>query len=311
MPEQNGMGSMTGFTDADVPDQSGKCFMVTGANTGLGYETTRVLASKGARVLLACRDEVKARAAMARISAQVREPDLAFILLDQADLASVRVAADIVRQEKRLDCLVNNAGIMASSVGYTKDGFEQHVGVNHLGTFALTHLLLPKVLENRDGRIVITSSLIHKSGQIDFDNLVRGEGVKPSQQYANSKLANLLFLFELNSRLRKTSQPVLAAGCHPGLAATELSRDVKPIVKLFAPLLGKLVNSALQGSWPTLQAATGTDVEPGGYYGPQKFGGAKGPSGPATRSAQSQDPDLAARLWRVSAELTGVNWDPY
>lgn len=155
-------------------------------------------------------------------------------------------------------------------------------------------------------QIVITSSLVHKSGEIDFGDLI-GEGkVKPSQLYARSKLANLLFLFELNRRLKAAALPVTAIGCHPGLAATELSRDISPVMKLIAPLLRGMVNSALQGAWPTLQAATSPSIKQGGYYGPQKLGGAKGPSGPANRSVRSESPELAARLWQVSEELTGV-----
>lgn len=261
-------------------------------------------------MLLGCRNEGKARAAMERIAQQVPGADLRFIPLDQADPASVREAAEFAGQEVRLDCLVNNAGIMASSFGLTKNGFEQHMGVNHLGTFALTLLLLPKLHEAPRGRIVVTSSLIHSQGQIDCANLVRGEGLKPSQLYANSKLANLLFLLELNARLQRAASSVIVAGSHPGLAATELSRDAKPVVKLMAPLLSKLVNSALQGAWPSLQAATAPDVEPGGYYGPQSFWEARGAAGPARRSTRAQDADLAARLWQASVELTGIDWEP-
>lgn len=299
---------MPGFTDADVPEQTGKCFMVTGANTGLGFQAARCLAAKGARILLACRNEGKARAAMLAITDEVPGADLRFIPLDQADMASVRNAAELVLQEERLDCLINNAGIMASSTGMTKDGFEQHMGVNHLATFALTLLLMPKLHQAPAARVVLTSSLVHNSGHIDVDNLARGDGHKPSQLYANSKLANLLFLLELSERLRRAASPVIAAGCHPGLAATELSREAKPAVKLLAPLLSRLVNSALQGAWPTLQAATDPGISPGGYYGPQRFWGARGPSGPATRSALAQDGELAARLWHASAELTGIDW---
>ncbi len=298
---------MKGFTDENVPDQSGRCFVVTGANTGIGFETSRVLATRGARVVLACRDRGKAEAAMKRIGSEVHNADLGFVPLDQGDLASVRTAVEALRREPRLDVLINNAGVMATSYALTSDGFEQHIGVNHLGTFALTLPLLPKLAETPGSRVVVTSSVVHASARIDFDSFTRAEGPKPSKQYSQSKLANLLFLTELDRRLKAAALPVVTVGCHPGLAATELSRDMSAVVKLLAPLMRFFVNSPLQGAWPTLQAATEPDIASGGYYGPQKFGGSRGPSGPAKRSDMSRSGDLAEQLWEVSAKLTGVD----
>lgn len=297
-----------GFTDADVPDQSGRCIMVTGANTGLGFETARILASKGARVLLACRNKAKAEAAIGRIHETFPRADLSFVQVDQADLSSVREAAKTVEREQRLDVLINNAGIMSSRKDRTQDGFEDHMGINHLGSFALTALLLPRLAEQKGSRVVITSSLAHRRGRIDFDDWVEGEKSKPGQLYSNSKLANLLFAWELDRRLRAADMDVSAVACHPGMASSELFRDGPGFIKALAPLLGRLVNSALQGAWPTLQAATDPRVESGDYYGPQRLGGIKGPSGPAQRSQQARSPALAEQLWDASERLSGIKF---
>lgn len=297
-----------GFTDADVPDQAGRCFLVTGANTGLGFEISRILASRGARVLLACRNQIKTHAAINKIRKTSPQADLIFLPIDQADLASVRRAAEIASSEQRLDVLINNAGIMSTHTGFTSDGFEHHFGVNHLGTFALTLLLLPKLATSSDARVVVTSSLVHKNGNIDFDNIERGENVKPGQLYANSKLANLLFMSELDRRLRVAGSGIKAVGCHPGLAATELSRDMPAFVRALSPILSKLVNTPLQGAWPTLQAACDPEIEAGGYYGPQQMGGTRGPSGPAKQAPRANSENLAEKLWDLSEKLTGVHF---
>lgn len=298
--------SARGFVDTNVPDQSGRCIMVTGANTGLGFQAARVLAAKGARVLLACRNEAKAKLAMQQIREDFPGADVALIPLDQADLASVRQAAEMASREPRLDVLINNAGIMSKHLGVTKDGFEHHFGVNHLGTFALTLLLLPKLSQTESTRVVTTSSLAHKMGRMNFDQLTSGGSSKPSQLYADSKLANLLFVQELDRRLRAAGSDIASVACHPGMAATELFREPSPLIKFLAPLLSKPFNSALQGSWPTLQAATDSAIEAGGYYGPQRMGGMKGPAGPARRSEQAESTELARQLWDVSEQLSGV-----
>ena len=186
-----------GFTDRDVPDQTGRTFLVTGANTGIGYEAARVLAARGARVLFGCRDETRARAAMATIAGATPGADLDFIPLDQADLASVRAAAERAAAETRLDVLVNNAGIMHVPKGQTRDGFERHLGVNHLGTFALTALLLEKLAEQPDSRVVTTSSVAHLFSRMDFDDLNAERRYQRDARYGQSKLANLLFVYEL------------------------------------------------------------------------------------------------------------------
>ncbi len=296
---------MSGFTEADVSDQSGKCFIVTGANTGLGFEASRVLAARGARVLLACRGKERAEAAMARIKQATPGADLAFLPLDQADLASVRAAAELAAKEPRIDVLINNAAVMNPPLTRTKQGFELQFGVNHLGCFALTGLLLPKLTETAGSRMVVTGSIAHRRGSIDWDDLNAQKSYNRSQRYAASKLANMLFFFELDRRLRAAGLPVTAVGCHPGIAATELGRHGGPFL-LFLPLVRMTLNTQAMGAWPTLQAAT-AQVTPGGYYGPTGFRDIRGPSGKASRTMQAQDPALARRLWDVSVAMTEID----
>ncbi|MEJ5975427.1 oxidoreductase [Novosphingobium sp. PS1R-30] len=297
---------MSGFTAADVPDQTGRTIIVTGANTGLGYEAARVLAAKGARVLLACRDQAKAEAAMAQIRAEAPAADLAFLPLDQADLASVRRAADLAAQEPRIDVLLNNAGVMFPPLTRTKDGFELQFGVNHLGTFALTGLLLPKLAETPGARIVVTASLAHNRGKLQWDDLGAEKGYNRTARYSDSKLANMLHFAELDRRLRAAGSPVIAVGCHPGVAATELMRHAGPF-QVFTPLFGLFLNTAEQGAWPALEAATAPGVQGGEYYGPQGLGEMRGRSGLARRTAAAKDPELARRLWDVSVAMTGID----
>jgi NAD(P)-dependent dehydrogenase (short-subunit alcohol dehydrogenase family) len=293
------------FTDKDVPDQTGKTVIVTGANTGIGFEAAKVLAFRGARVLLACRDQAKAESAMRAIETEVRSADLAFLPLDQADLASVRHAAELAGGEARIDVLLNNAGVMFPPLTRTAQGFELQFGVNHLGCFALSALLLPKLAETPGSRIVVTASLAHKRGNLQWDDLNAEKGYKRTARYSDSKLANMLFFAELDRRLRAAGSPVIALGCHPGVAATDLLRHSGPF-RVFQPVINLFMNSAAQGAWPALEAATGA-VQPGEYYGPQGLGEAKGPSGVASRTQAARDPELARRLWEVSVEMTGID----
>jgi NAD(P)-dependent dehydrogenase (short-subunit alcohol dehydrogenase family) len=297
---------MTGFAAADVPAQEGKTIIVTGANTGIGFEIALALAGRGARVVLACRAKSKAEAAMARIGAAVTGADLAFLPLDQADLASVRTAVELAGKEPRVDALINNAGVMIPPLSRTAQGFELQFGVNHLGTFALTGLLLPKLAETPGSRVVVTSSIAHRQGKIAFDNLDAARGYNRMAFYAQSKLANLIYAIELDRRLRAAGSPVIAVGCHPGVAASELSRHI-PFAGMFAPLIGLVLNSPAQGAWPALQAATDPAVQGGDYYGSQGLDEMRGPSGMAKRSRHALDPAVGRRLWEVSVELTGID----
>ena len=296
-----------GFTAADVAEQSGRTFFVTGANTGLGFEAAKTLAERGARVLFGCRNEEKARAAMAQVEAAAPGADLDFVQLDQAELASVRRAAEIVAREPRLDVLVNNAGIMHAPFEQTKDGFESQFGVNHLGTFALTGLLLEKLAEQKGSRVVVTSSQAHRMGSIDFDDLAAEKSYSKVGRYNQSKLANLLHMYELDRRLRARGAPTIAVACHPGIAETELSRHWPQAIMSFAPLLRPWFNDAHQGAWPTLMAATHSEVEGGQYFGPSKRFESAGPAIRVDSTSRSKDPELAKRLWEVSIEMTGID----
>ncbi|KGB98575.1 oxidoreductase [Burkholderia cepacia] len=299
------MSTSRGFTEAHVPDQSGKCFIVTGANTGVGYEVTRVLAQRGARVLLACRDEAKANEAVARIRRSTPRANLEFLPIDFADIDSIRAAAQRVDHEPRLDVLINNAGVMAPPLMRTTQGFELQFGVNHLGCFALTALLLPKLGETPGSRVVVTSSVAHKGAQFDWDDLNAHNSYERMKRYAASKLANALFFFELDRRLRGAGSPVTAVGCHPGIASTNLGRYMGWL-QILNPVAAVLLNSADKGAWPALQAATSV-VKPGAYYGPTGFRGIRGVSGEVSRSADARDPALARRLWDASVAMTGID----
>ncbi len=296
-----------GFTDADVPDQGGRIFFVTGANTGLGFEASRVLAWRGARVLLGCRDRGKAESALERIRDDHPDADVAVVDLDLGDLESVRAAAQVVARERRLDGLINNAGIMMVPYARTKDGFESQFGVNHLGHFALTGHLLP-LLESTDGaRIVNTSSNAHRTGEIDWDDLGAEKSYSPTRRYGMTKLANLLFSLELNTRLAARDSRTIAVTAHPGAADTELARHLK-WVEILKPVLRPFFNTTLQGAWPTLMGATWPEAERNQYFGPAGFGQVAGPARVVRGNARSRDPERARRLWDVSEELTGVRY---
>ena len=294
-----------GFTTADVPDQSGKCFIVTGANTGIGFEVANALAARRARVLLACRNEAKAKVAMDRIRQRTPGADLAFLPLDLADLASVRRAAELAAKEPRVDVLINNAGVQGPTLKHTAQGFEQTFGVNHLGCFAFTALLLPKLTETPGSRIVLTSSGQHKGAKIEWDDLDAQKSYKWLPRYGASKLANLLFVFELDRRLQAAGAPVTAVACHPGLVGTNLARG-SWWGNIAMSLIGLLIATPAMGAWGTLQAAAGR-IKPGGYYGPTGLSGLRGPSGESTVSEEARNPQLAKRLWDVSVKMTGID----
>ena len=295
-----------GFTDRDVTDQAGRTFIVTGANTGIGFETARVLARRGARVLLGCRSEQRAADAMAKIVAESPEADVEFLPLDQADLASVRAAAAQAAAEPRLDVLVNNAGIMMPPRALTVDGFESQFAVNHLGTFALTAHLLPKLEKTEGSRVVITSSLAHRGGRIYWDDIDAAKLYGRQARYQQSKLANLLHMHELDRRLKARGSGTIAVGCHPGLAQTEIGRHF-PLIQYAAPLVRAFFNTQAMGAWPTLMAATAAGVAGGDYYGPRNWGELSGPAAKAWSTPTSRDPKLGKRLWELSVEMTGVD----
>jgi NAD(P)-dependent dehydrogenase (short-subunit alcohol dehydrogenase family) len=302
------------WTEADVPGQSGRTAVVTGANSGLGFETSRVLAERGAAVVLACRDLGKGKDAAARISAVVPEARLSTVRLDLGSLASIREAAEELRAgHERLDLLINNAGLMAPlQRRTTPDGFELQMGTNHLGHFALTGLLLPALLAVSRPRVVTVSSLAHSFGALDLDDLQSVAGYTPQRSYGNSKLANLLFALELQRRSDAAGSNLVSTAAHPGLAATGLVTNPDGMgsartVRLLAPFNHVVSQSAAAGARPTLFAAT--LAEPGSYTGPKLFREWRGAPGPARVSASAADPVVAAELWDVSTELTGVHYN--
>ncbi|MFG0401330.1 oxidoreductase [Pseudomonas sp. zjy_11] len=294
-----------GFTETDVPEQSGKCFIVTGANAGIGFEVARVLAARGARVLLGCRAKERTEEAIRCIKRLTPNANLAWLPLDLGDIQAVRAAAVTASGEPRIDALINNAGIMTPPLTRTSQGFESQFGINHLGGFALTSLLLPKLAETQGSRIVVTSSIAHRKAKIDWDDLNAEHSYSKGQRYGASKLANALFFFELDRRLRASHSRITAVGVHPGVASTSLGRHMG-LAQLALPIVGLLLNSADKGAWPALLAATG-DVTPGGYYGPTGFGRIRGVAGEAKRAPQAEDPLLAKRLWDVSIAMTGID----
>lgn len=294
-----------------VPDQSGRVALVTGANSGIGLETARVLARRGARVLMACRNPEKAADAQQEIGGS----KVQLLELDLADLASVRsAAARFLTEHGRLDLLINNAGIMAVPEGRTADGFELQLGTNHLGHFALTGLLVERLLATPGSRVVNVSSGAHRWGDLDFDDLQwERRTYKRFGAYGSSKLANLLFTLELQRRLDVRGAKSLAVSAHPGIARTNLARRPAgspgawrdAVMRLFTSWM---LQDAAMGALPTLRAATDPDVQGGEYYGPDGRGELGGHPVKVPASDRARDPELASRLWKVSEQLTGVSF---
>jgi NAD(P)-dependent dehydrogenase (short-subunit alcohol dehydrogenase family) len=298
---------LRGFTENDVPDQSGNTVVITGANTGLGYEAARALSARGARVLIACRSQRKADDAIARIEKQNGAVDISYVPLDLGDLSSVKQCAGQLQTEKKIDVLINNAGIMVPPYELTKDGFESQFGVNHLGPFALTSLLLEKLATTPSSRVVNTSSIAHNTGKITFKDINAKRRYSASARYSMSKLANLLFSYELQRRAEAAGLPVLSIACHPGIASTELSRYMPGVLTKATDLLQPLFNTAAAGAWPTLCAATAQEAAGGDYYGPAHRFETAGPAKKVRSNRASRDTAVASRLWDLSIEMTGIN----
>jgi NAD(P)-dependent dehydrogenase (short-subunit alcohol dehydrogenase family) len=300
--------NMANYAESDVPSQSGKTFLVTGANTGIGWDTARVLAERGARVLLGCRSEGKAHDAIARIRESAPDAEIEWVALDLASLASVRAAAELVLQENRLDGLINNAGVMVPPKSETEDGFELQFGVNHLGHFALTGLVMPLMKDQAGARVVNVSSLAHRSGRINYDDLQAERRYSAMERYSMSKFANILFTYELQRRLEQAGSPAIAVASHPGVSATELGRHMNPLIGLlFLPML-LIQNTSAEGALPSLMAATAEDVSGGDYFGPSGFAEMSRSARKVQTVPASRDEADAARLWQVSEELTGVTY---
>jgi NAD(P)-dependent dehydrogenase (short-subunit alcohol dehydrogenase family) len=305
-------GAMNGeWTERDVPGQNGRLAVVTGANTGLGFETARVLAARGAAVVLAVRDVEKGKRAAARIAETAPGADLTVQELDLTSLGSVRAAAAELRDKhQKIDLLINNAGVMYPPRQTTRDGFELQFGTNHLGHFALTGLLLDRLLPVPGSRIVTVSSLGHRiRAQIRFDDLQWERSYDRVAAYGQSKLANLMFTYELQRRLTAHRAGTIAVAAHPGFADTDLIRNSPAAVRLLAPAIAPLITQEpAMGALPTLRAATDPGVLGGQYYGPSGPGQTRGYPRPVTSSRQSYNTPIQQRLWAVSEELTGVTY---
>jgi NAD(P)-dependent dehydrogenase (short-subunit alcohol dehydrogenase family) len=304
------------WTEADVPDQRGRTAVITGANTGLGFETARVLAARGAQVVLACRDLDRAKEAAARLpgdsSPRPGAPpaDARAVRLDLASLTSVREAADEIGSAcGTIDLLINNAGVMMTPYGRTAEGFERQLGVNHLGHFALTGLLLGRMLDREGSRVVTVSSNGHKSGRIDFDDLHSERRYRRMAAYYQSKLANLMFTYELQRRLTAAQARTQGLAAHPGKARTELARYL-PAWARFEDLVIEqpFGHSAAMGALATLRAATDPAARGGEYYGPGGRGELRGYPRLVVPSERAGDVDAQQRLWRESERLTGVGY---
>ncbi|HEY7008341.1 MAG TPA: oxidoreductase [Jatrophihabitantaceae bacterium] len=299
------------WTPEQLPDLGDHVAVITGANSGIGWQTALALAGHRARVVLACRDTQRGAQAADTIRAHHPGADVAVAPLDVASMASVRAFA--AAWSGRLDLLVNNAGVMAPPKRVvTADGFELQFGTNHLGHFVLTGLLLGALAEARAGRVVTVASLAHHGGGEDVLDANAGPAYDAQHTYSNSKLANLLFAAELDRKLREHELRVTSVAAHPGVSATGLVGDpqgmgANRVVRALGPVfLAVFTQSARAGARSVLYAAT--EAAPGSYTGPQLFGENRGPIGPARWSELARDEKLAHRLWQVSEELTGFHY---
>jgi len=298
------------WTADQIPDQTGRTAVVTGANSGIGLVTALDLARAGATVVLACRNVSKGTAAVKEIREAAPSAEVEVQELDLSSLDSVRQFADALGVE-RLDLLVNNAGIMWTSQQRTKDGFELQFGTNHLGHFALTGLLLARLNRAKAPRVVTVSSNEHRRGRIDFDDLQGERRYGSRKAYRQSKVANIAFGVELDRRLRAAGSPMKSVLAHPGYTATNLQFTgptgiTKPVMKLGNALIGQ---SADMGALPTLYAATAPDVEGGQYFGPDRLLEYRGHPTRVEAKPEAVDPEVGRRLWSVSEELTGVTYN--
>ena len=298
---------MAKWTTADIPDQTGRVAVITGANTGLGYETAAALAEHGAHVVLAVRNLDKGKDAAARIAAASPQADVAVQELDLTSLESIRAATEQLRSDyDRIDLLINNAGVMWTPKSTTKDGFELQFGTNHLGHFAFTGLLLDRLLPIAGSRVVTVSSTGHRiRADIHFDDLQWERGYSRVGAYGQSKLANLLFTYELQRRLAPRGTTI-AVAAHPGGSRTELTRNLPPRLARISGVIEPLFQDAAMGALPTLRAATDPGVLGGQYFGPDGFAEIQGHPKVVASSEKSHDTERQRRLWAVSEELTGV-----
>ena len=309
---------MTGFRAEAMPDQTGRRVLVTGANSGLGFQASLALAAKGASVFLACRNRERGEAALASIREATGNTSCGLRALDLASLDSIRrFAAD---WSGPLDILINNAGLMATARATTADGFEQQLGINHLGHFALSGLMLPALREADAARVVVVSSIAHKRGVINFDDLMSGSRYRRWTAYSQSKIANLYFAMEFARRLEAHGDRIIVAAAHPGMANTSLPSSMgrAPVAVLTSAFMRLAAQPEQAGVLPVLYAATADGVSGGDFYGPNGPGETRGEVTMVAPAARVADLEVARRLWDVSEQLTGVAFpdlppvgDPY
>jgi len=299
----------------DVPDQTGRRILITGANSGLGFKSTEVLASKGAEVIMAVRNTEKGEDAKRRILDKYSDAKLDLMKLDLSSLKSIKEFADnFSKKYDSLNVLLNNAGVMQPPYRKTEDGFELQFGVNHLGHFALTAYLLPILQKTEGSRVISQSSIAHLSGSINFDDINSEKKYGRTSAYGQSKIANLYFAYELNRQLQKTGSSVISLAVHPGYTSTELQQNGPTVGgKSFLSRLYTVTNKIMgqkveKGVLPMLYAATMEDVHGGDYIGPKGLKGARGYAQRVKSNKRSYDEDIARRLWELSEEMTGVTY---
>ncbi|MGB8705664.1 MAG: oxidoreductase [Gillisia sp.] len=295
----------------EFPDLPGRVAIVTGANAGLGFQTALGLVRKKVKVIMACRDVQKAQAAKNDLLKDVPEAELEILQINLSDLGSVNnFAIQFQKKYKQLDLLINNAGIMMPPYHKTKDGFELQMAANYFGHFALTGLLLDLLKRTHGSRVVSLSSIAHKKAEIDFQDIQSEKNYSKYKAYGQSKLACLMFAKELQRKLDKNNcQNPISLAVHPGVSRTELFRHCpKWLTLLFSPLVSLFTQSPEEGAQPTLMAALSTDIQKGGYYGPQRFNEMKGEPGKAYAAPQATDVEDAKRLWKISEQATGIRY---
>jgi len=299
------------WTTENIPDLTGKVIIVTGGNSGLGYESVKAFAEKGAEVILASRSVEKGELAKKEIG-EVKG-NISVLKLDLMDFSSIKsFALKFKEKYKRLDVLLNNAGIMTTPYFLTKDGLEAQIGTNHFGHFALTGLLFGLIKNTPGSRIVNVSSMAHKQGKMDFNNLLfeNGKGYSPIKSYGRSKLANLLFTYELQRRIEANGIKSIAVAAHPGVSNTNLARylEDKLIFKILMPLMSPFIQEQDMGSLPEIRASVDEKVKGGDYYGPDGFNEMKGFPVLVKSNEASHNLEDAGKLWEVSEKITGVSF---
>lgn len=308
---------MMSWTPERLPDLSGKTFVITGGNSGLGLEATKTLCGTGAEVVFTSRRAERALTAIESVRSAVTDAAVDFVVLDLSVSSSVEAAAAAILERcERIDALINNAGIMQPPLSRTEEGWELQIATNHLGHFRLASLLFPRI-EASGGRVVPVSSIAHKLGTIDFDDLQSERSYNSTVRYSQSKLANLLFGFELHRRLLARDSAASSISCHPGYAATNLQSTGLGMEggSSFFRFMYKITNAvmaqtATEGAYPLVLAAADPAAKPGGYYGPTGFQQLRGPVGESFVASRAKDESVASRLWDVSESLVGSFFEP-